>query len=142
MFYRYAHIPRRNRCSRTGPFTLVRCRSWHNIPVHSKWDFLLPASRARLSAHSYLQCMVSKYIIPWLFNDQRISVQNNHVPLGYNATRLIEPEHMVMSGIDVQKCIRTILRNGGTFSCDNRIGLGYLDRFATDLRLVFGSVFQ
>ena len=105
------------------------------IPVNTKWDFLY--QRVGLLYQPILTCSASVSIYSsWLFNDQRLKVNNTVCPLS-GCTALDRTRNMVMSGINVQKCIRTMC-NGGTFSCDNRIGLGYLDgTFALDLQAGF-----
>ncbi|MEJ2718096.1 MAG: hypothetical protein P8182_13315, partial [Deltaproteobacteria bacterium] len=70
----------------------------------------------------------------WLFQDQRLRVLNEVCSSGTCRT-IDRTRQMIMSGIEFQRCIRT-LPNGCTFSCDNRIGLGYLDdTFVVDLQL-------
>ena len=105
------------------------------IPVNTKWDFLY--QRVGLLYQPILTCSASVSIYnSWLFNDQRLKVNNSVCPLS-TCTALDRTRNMVMSGINVQKCIRTMC-NGGTLSCDNRIGLGYLDgTFALDVQAGF-----
>jgi hypothetical protein len=105
------------------------------IPVNTKWDFLY--QQVGLLYQPILTCSASVSIwSSWLFNDQRLKVNNTVCPLS-GCTTLDRTRNMVMSGINVQKCIRTMC-NGATFSCDNRIGLGYLDgTFALDVQAGF-----
>ena len=106
-----------------------------NTPVHTKWDFLY--QRVGLVYQPILTCNASVSIYnSWLFNDQRLSVKNTVCPFA-GCTTLDRTRHMVMSGIDIQKCIRTMC-NGATLSCDNRAGIGYLDgTFALDVQAGF-----
>jgi hypothetical protein len=103
-----------------------------NVPLHTKWDFLY--QRVGLLYQPILTCNASVSIYnSWLFNPQRLSVKNTACPFS-GCTTLDRTRNMVMSGINIQKCIRTLC-NGGTFSCDNRVGLGYLDgTFALDVQ--------
>jgi hypothetical protein len=106
-----------------------------NTPVHTKWDFFY--QRVGLVYQPIRTCNASVSVYnSWLFNDQRLSVQNTACPLA-KCTTLDRTRNMVMSGINIQKCIRTMC-NGATLSCDNGIGLGYLDgTFAMDLQAGF-----
>ncbi len=105
------------------------------VPVHTKWDFLY--QRVGLMYQPIVSCNATVSIYSaWLFNDQRVQSSNALCPLS-PCSRVDRTRNMVMSGIEMQKCIRTLC-NGGTFSCDNRIGLGYLDgTFAMDLETGF-----
>ncbi len=105
------------------------------IPVNTKWDFLY--QRVGLIYQPILTCNASVSIYnSWLFNDQRLRVNNSVCPLS-SCTALDRTRNMVMSGINIQKCIRTMC-NGGTLSCDNRVGIGYLDgTFALDVQAGF-----
>ncbi len=74
----------------------------------------------------------------WTYNDQKLQVNANIC--GGRSNTVDRTRNMVMSGIEIQKCIVT-LPSGGTFSCDNRVGIGYLDdTFALDL--LFGLQFS
>lgn len=73
----------------------------------------------------------------WLFQDSQLRVSSDICACGNNTTcnRFDRTRQMIMSGVEVQKCIRT-LPNGCTFSCDSSIGLGYLDdTFVMDLQV-------
>ena len=62
----------------------------------------------------------------WLFMDQQFTLNaGSHCPMT-GTTTVDRKRHMAMSGIEVQKCVRTLC-NGGTLSCDTRVGMGYLD---------------
>ncbi len=105
------------------------------VPLHTKWDFVY--QRVGLLYQPILTCSASVSIYnSWLFNDQRLAVGNAACPFS-TCNTLDRTRHMVMSGINIQKCIRTMC-NGGTLSCDNRVGLGYLDgTFALDVQAGF-----
>jgi len=60
----------------------------------------------------------------WVFNDQRLRLDSDIC--GGVQNTVDRERSMIMSGIEVQKCIRT-LPNAATLSSDSRIGLGYLD---------------
>ncbi len=62
----------------------------------------------------------------WLFNENRLLMNSgSHCPQNRQVT-LDRTRNMVMAGLDFQKCIRTMC-NGSTLSCDNRVGIGFLD---------------
>jgi hypothetical protein len=91
--------------------------------VRPKWQFLY--QRVGL----LYQPIVSPWAIVslfsyWTLNDQSLRVKTE-VCTG-RGNKLSRTRNMVMSGIEVQKCIIT-LPNSGTLSCDNRFGIGYLD---------------
>jgi hypothetical protein len=104
-------------------------------PVNTRWDFLY--QRVGLLYQPIVSCNATVTIYnSWLFNDQKLQVKNSLCPFS-SCPALDRTRNMVMSGIEIQKCIRTLC-NGGTFSCDNRIGLGWLDgTFALDLQAGF-----
>ncbi len=100
--------------------------------VHTDWDFTYQRVGLVYQPISNCNAVVSIYN-SWLFNDQRLDV-SSAICTG-RCDRVDRTRNMVMSGIEVQKCIRTLC-NGGNLSCDNRIDLGYLDgTFALDLQV-------
>ena len=104
-------------------------------PLNTKWDFLY--QRVGLLYQPIVSCsaIVSIYNV-WLFNDQKLQVADNVCPV-IPCTTVDRTRNMVMSGIEIQKCIRTLC-NGGTLSCDNRVGVGWLDgTFALDVQAGF-----
>ncbi len=69
----------------------------------------------------------------WMYNDQ--SLEARSTICGGVGNRMDRTRHMVMSGVEFQKCIVT-RPNRATLSCDSRVGIGYLDdTFALDLQL-------
>jgi len=100
--------------------------------MNTKWQFVY--QRVGL----IYQPIVTQYAIVsifnyWLYHNQKLSL-GSRVCSGTACNTLDRTRNMVMSGIEVQKCIRT-LPNAATFSCDNRVGLGYLDgSFSLDLQ--------
>jgi hypothetical protein len=91
--------------------------------VHTEWDFVY--QRVGLIYQPIVSpCIIVSLFNYWLYNDERLRVADDIC--NDQGTTLDRSRHMVMSGIEVQKCIKT-LPNGATFSCDNRFGIGYLD---------------
>ncbi|MEM3421831.1 MAG: hypothetical protein QW315_06220 [Candidatus Hadarchaeum sp.] len=91
--------------------------------VNTKWDFIY--QRVGLLYQPIVSCnaTVSVYA-SWLFNDQKQSVRNEIC--GGTCCTISRTRHMVMAGVELQKCIRTLC-NGATLSCDTKVGLGFLD---------------
>ncbi len=98
--------------------------------VRSKWNFLY--QRVGLLYQPVLTPWSTLSVFSyWLYTDHRIAVHNE---ICDGRLRVDRTRHMVMSGVELQRCITT-LRNGATLSCDNRVGLGYLDdTFALDVQ--------
>ncbi len=92
-------------------------------PIRTTWDFTY--QRVGLLYQAISGCNASASIYAgWLFNDQRLQVASN-ICAGRCAT-FDRTRQMAISGINVQKCIRTLC-NGGNLSCDTRVGFGFLD---------------
>jgi hypothetical protein len=72
----------------------------------------------------------------WVFQDQKLTYE--HEPYCGTTTETIDrTRNMVSSGIEIEKCVRTLC-NGSTLSCDNKIGISYLDdTFGYDLQTGF-----
>jgi len=103
-------------------------------PIKTTWDFTYQRVGVVYQAISNCNATVSVYN-SWVFNEQRLSVGSGIC--GGTCNTVDRTRHMVMSGIEMQKCIRTMC-NGGTFSCDNQVGIGYLDgTLAVDLQAGF-----
>ncbi len=73
----------------------------------------------------------------WLFNEQRLSYVHDPV-CGSSRRVVVDPtRHMVQAGVELQRCIKTLC-SGATISCDNRVGLGFLDNtFNLDVQAGF-----
>jgi hypothetical protein len=96
-----------------GPFTATR----------TTWDFTY--QRVNLVYQAISGCNASASVYAgWLFNEQRLQMGST-VCAGRCVT-VDRTRNMATSGIEIQKCIRTLC-NGGTLSCDTRVGFGYLD---------------
>ena len=100
--------------------------------LHTNWDFTY--QKVGLLYQPIFNCNASVSIYnSWVFNDQKLDVSSS-LCAGH-CNRVDRTRNMVMSELEVQKCIRTLC-NGGTLSCDNRVGIGYLDgTFALDLQV-------
>ncbi len=100
--------------------------------VNTKWDYLY--QRVGLMYQPIVTTSLQVGIFgSWMYNDQRFQVKS-YVCGGTGAT-VNRTRNMVMSGIELQKCIRT-LPNGATLSADHRVGLGFLDNtFGLDAQL-------
>jgi len=100
--------------------------------INTKWQFLYQ----RLGL--IYQPIVTQYAIVsifnyWLYQSQQLSV-SSQACINTACYRVDRTRNMIMSGIEVQKCIVT-LPNAATLSCDTRVGLGYLDQtFSLDLQ--------
>lgn len=102
----------------------------------TKWEYLY--QRVGLTYQPIVTCNASVSIFgTWTFNDQKLVMNSgNHCSLN-QPTTVTRTRHMVMAGIEVQNCIRTLC-NGATLSCDNRVGVGFLDdTFALDVQAGF-----
>jgi hypothetical protein len=99
--------------------------------IHTNWNFTY--QKVGLLYQPVFNCNAAVSIYnSWVFNEQRLDVSSS-ICAG-RCDRIDRTRNMVMSEIEIQKCIRTLC-NGGTLSCDNRVGLGYLDgTFALDLQ--------
>ena len=73
----------------------------------------------------------------WLLNDQRVHYVNNPICGSTSCVILDRTRNMVQAGAELQRCIKTLC-NGSTFSCDNRVGVGFLDNtFNLDVQAGF-----
>jgi hypothetical protein len=99
--------------------------------VHTNWNFIY--QKVGLLYQPVFNCNAAVSIYnSWVFNQQKLDISSS-ICAG-QCNRVDRTRNMVMSEIQIQKCIRTLC-NGGTLSCDNRVGLGYLDgTFALDLQ--------
>jgi hypothetical protein len=102
--------------------------------IKTNWDFVY--QRVGILYQPVFNCSsVVSIRASWLFNDQKLETGCNicaGVKTTVNRTR-----NMIMSGIQIEKCIRTMC-NGGTFTCDNTVDIGYLDGvFALDVQAGF-----
>lgn len=91
----------------------------------TKWEYLY--QRVGLTYQPIVTCNASVSLFgTWTFNEQKLTMNaGSHCPTS-QATTVSRTRHMVMAGIEAQKCIRTLC-NGATLSCDNRAGIGFLD---------------
>lgn len=93
------------------------------MALHTKWDFVY--QRVGLMYNAINTCNASLSIYTgWLYNDQKITGYNNIC--GGMAMPVSRTRNMLISGLELKKCIRTLC-NGGTLSCDTKAGIGYLD---------------
>lgn len=102
----------------------------------SKWEHVY--QRVGIMYQPIVTCNASVSVFgTWMFMDQKFRLNSSsHCALN-RAKTVDRTRHMVMTGLEVQKCIRTLC-NGGTLSCDNRIGLAFLDgTFGYDLQAGF-----
>ncbi len=91
--------------------------------IHTNWNFTY--QKVGLLYQPVFNCNAAVSIYnSWVFNQQRLDVSSS-VCAG-RCNRVDRTRNMVMSELQIQKCIRTLC-NGGTLSCDNRAGIGYLD---------------
>jgi hypothetical protein len=73
----------------------------------------------------------------WLLNDQRIAYTHNPVCGTNSRVTMDRTRNMVQAGAELQRCIKTLC-NGATFSCDNRVGIGFNDNtFNMDVQAGF-----
>jgi hypothetical protein len=62
----------------------------------------------------------------WFFNDERLTMDSGDYCVANRVRKIDRTRNMVISGIELQKCIRTMC-NGGSLSCDSKVGIAYLD---------------
>ncbi len=62
----------------------------------------------------------------WVFNEQKLTMHSGSHCQAYSIMKIDRTRNMVMSGIEIERCITTKC-NGGSLSCDNRVGIAYLD---------------
>jgi hypothetical protein len=62
----------------------------------------------------------------WLLFDQKLAMDDRGPCVTSGTCTIQRTKNMVISGIEFQKCIRTMC-NGGSLSCDNKAGVAYLD---------------
>jgi hypothetical protein len=91
--------------------------------TRTKWDFVYQRVGLLYQPIVTPTAIVSVFTY-WTFNDQKIALRNSGC--ANYCSSLDRRRQMVMSGIEIQRCIRT-LPNGATLACDNRAGIGYLD---------------
>jgi len=102
--------------------------------IKTNWDFIY--QRVGILYQPVFNCSsVVSIRAGWLFNDQKIQTGTN-VCAGACAT-VNRTRNMVLSGIEVEKCKRTMC-NGGTLSCDSLVDFGYVDgTFVVDVQAGF-----
>jgi len=92
---------------------------------NSKWDFIY--QRVGILYTPIRTCNGNLSIFGgWVFNDSRLRMDSGNHCAGNSSCALDRTRHMAQTGLELQKCIRTLC-NGGTLSCDNRVGISYLD---------------
>jgi hypothetical protein len=91
--------------------------------LHTNWNFTY--QKVGLLYQPVFSCNAAVSIYTgWVFNEQRLDISSSLC--AGRCSRVDRTRNMVMSELEIQKCIRTLC-NGGTLSCDNRAGIGYLD---------------
>jgi len=95
------------------------------IPVKPKWQFFYQ------KVGLLYQPIVTPYAIVslfgyWMYTDQSLRVSSSVCGCGNCCNALDRTRNMVMTGIEIQKCIIT-MPNAGSLSCDTRVGIGFLD---------------
>lgn len=102
--------------------------------IKTNWDFIY--QRVGILYQPVFNCSsVVSIRASWALNDQKL--QTGSGVCAGACTTVNRTRNMVMSGIEIEKCIRTMC-NGGTFSCDNMVDIGYLDgTFALDVQAGF-----
>lgn len=91
---------------------------------HSKWDTIYQRVGLLFDAVRSCSGAISLYNA-WVFSPQKLTMfSGNHCQFG--STTIDRTRNMVMSGIEIQRCITTKC-NGGSLSCDTRAGIAYLD---------------
>jgi hypothetical protein len=91
----------------------------------SKWDFIY--QRVGLLYTPIRSCNGNISIFGgWVFNDSKLRLNNANHCANNSTCTLDRTRNMAQTGIDLQRCIRTLC-NGGTLTCDNRVGISYLD---------------
>ena len=92
--------------------------------MKTNWDFVY--QKVGLLYQPVFNCSsVVSIRAGWLFNDQKLTIGGGACPFNRCAT-VDRTRNMVFSGIEVERCIRTMC-NGGTLSCDSLVDLGWLD---------------
>jgi hypothetical protein len=99
--------------------------------IHTRWDFTY--QRVGLVYQAVSNCNASLSVYgSWLFNEQKEQVRSG--VCGGQTCTVSRTRHMVMGGVGLQRCIRTMC-NGATLSCDNKVNLGFLDNtFVLDVQ--------
>jgi hypothetical protein len=98
--------------------------------IKTNWDFIY--QRVGLLYQPIFGCNTNVSIYAsWAFNDQQFRLSSGIC--GGRCTTVDRTRNMVMTGIGIEKCIRTLC-NGATLSCDSRVDIGFLDGvFALDV---------
>jgi hypothetical protein len=92
--------------------------------ITTNWDFVY--QKVGILYQPIFNCSAVVSIrAGWLFNDQKLQIGGGACAFN-SCSRVDRTRNMVFSGIEVEKCIRTMC-NGGTLSCDNLCDIGYLD---------------
>lgn len=102
----------------------------------SRWEHVY--QRVGIMYQPIVTCNASVSVFgTWTFMDQKFQLNSSNHCAANRTVTVDRTRHMVMPGLEVQKCIRTLC-NGGTFSCDNRVGLAFLDdTFGLDVQAGF-----
>ncbi len=91
----------------------------------SKWENIY--QRVGLLFEPIKSCSGSIAIYnAWVFNEQKLTTHTGSHCVASRTTKIDRTRNMVMSGIEIQRCITTKC-NGGSLSCDTRVGIAYLD---------------
>jgi hypothetical protein len=92
--------------------------------IRTDWNFIYQRLGLMYTAINSCNASLSIYTA-WLYNPQEFKVSCSVCP-DWPASKLDRDRQMLMSGIDLKKCIRTLC-NGSTLSCDTKASIGYLD---------------
>lgn len=102
--------------------------NWAPVPagsqIHTEWNFIYQRLGLMYTAINTCNASLSIYTA-WLYNPQQFKVSCSVCP-NWPASTVDRTRQMLMSGIDLKKCIRTLC-NGATLSCDTKVSIGYLD---------------
>jgi hypothetical protein len=102
--------------------------NWAPVPIGSQirtdWNFIYQRLGLMYTAINTCNANLSIYTA-WLYNPQEFKVSCSVCP-NWPASKVDRDRQMLMSGIDLKKCIRTLC-NGSTLSCDTKASIGYLD---------------
>ena len=92
--------------------------------LHTNWSFIYQRLGLMYSFINTCNANVSIYTA-WLYNPQQFRVSCDVCP-NWPVSNNDRTRQMLMSGINLRKCIRTLC-NGATLACDSEFSIGYLD---------------
>lgn len=91
----------------------------------SKWETIYQRVGLQFDAVRSCSGAISIYNA-WVFNPQKLTMFSGGHCQPFASTTIDRTRNMVMSGIEIERCITTKC-NGGSLSCDTRAGIAYLD---------------